>query len=184
MRSGPALAATLALYDFGARPLDGNGHDDKQSQNCSTRGGFRVMRAVDMRRWLRFLSGDYDADSAKPWEIHAGLDSTGEWGHRITLPSMNVASGSRTSGKVEGTAKKAPGGKKSTRLLDEKEIALVIDAVEYRRMGEEKERGRRKAKVTYTVRLVSVPTLWDLLCEQCPALRGGLAYDEAQEEVR
>lgn len=187
VRSGLALAETLALFDFDDRPLDGKYVEDDEIQHGRHAGG--VMRAIDMRYWLRLMKNDNSHDAAAAArKTGANIDEREGKRQRKHLRDIGVARGGcccydRASDTTKSVGVKAPGNRESKQLLDKQETALILEAVSCRPLVREVEGGlRREANADSATHFVSVPALWDLLCKHNSTLREGDAQykDEAK----
>lgn len=164
VRTAPALAATLAFFDFG--PAD-------ESRRTAGR-----MRTVDLWHWLRLLSAPTDsgggggggagsgtgAGFSNHTNIHEGQRRTkGAIGHH-----RNRSSRRGSIGYLAGD------GMVSGRLLDSEETSLLLDAVECRpvvgEVGESTVSAMAATPAADGGFYVSVPAFWNLLLEHVPGL--------------
>lgn len=190
VRSGPALAATLAPFDFGPTTVQSN---DEQDEARSIRGekGAGIMRAVDMRQWLWLMTSPMmtaqktDICCSSSAVTDRGNSALASLDHRNTTPvqqreyfSLENSSDACGSDLEQGGGSGTGGCRtrdysKANRLLSRKEIGLVLQAVAYRRLAEgavtaEGGGGSTAAAVATSTNdtdfCVSVPALWELLC--------------------
>lgn len=153
VRTAPALAATLAFFDFG--PAD-------ESRQKAGR-----MRTVDLWHWLRLLSAPTGSGGAGAGSNHGNIHEGGQ------RRSKGVASHDRNNrrdsfGTRGSAAYQASDRMVSERLLDGEETSLLLDAVECRPVvGAGEEVKTSEADIGF---YVSVSALWDLLLEHVPGL--------------
>ncbi|CAM9135180.1 unnamed protein product, partial [Hapterophycus canaliculatus] len=179
VRTAPALAATLAFFDFG--PAD---------RGRSKAG---LMRTVDLWHWLRMLSVPKDPGSGCAGGGGGGGGGGGK-GAASFNDECNKSNGSvrrqraasfaryrknnsnngRGLGDGVGGGDKVDGGMVSGRLLDSEETSLLLDAVERRpavgAAGNSATALAATPGVTENGFFVSVPEFWNLLVEHVPGL--------------
>lgn len=162
VRTAPALLATLAYFDFG--PVD-------EARRKAGR-----MRAVDLWHWLRLLSAPTDdpGGSVVGGSFNNNANRTkgvhGQRRKKDLLCGRNKSIyGFGDGGGGRGGAHKTADEMVSGRLLDAKETALLLDALELRTRVPES-RDAPATGATEDGPLVSVPAFWDLLVEHVPGL--------------
>lgn len=206
VRTSPAFAETLALFDFYACPLDGKYRESDDVQYARNAGG--LMRAIDMRYWLLLLKRDNFQNSATTAAAAAAekrgsnIDDREGKGKRKYLQNIDIArSGcccNRTVSRTKSIGTKTISYREIKPLLNKQEARLIFEAVAHCPFASEVEGTmREEANIESATGFVSVPALWELLCNHNSTLREGDAKYKrdlkrkvlkmelrAQEEVR